>query len=123
MTFSEILAVEDANTDRIYLYREGLFLKAYERSAFLCHRHVHAFKLSRRFRHPRSRSRMLGHMAETFADEADPYRLRAMLGSYAGQLRSVLPRCIRSRRASRDGRPVREASDSQGRGAGGRSSG
>lgn len=49
MTFSEILAVEDANTDRIYLYREGLFLKAYERSAFLCHRHVHAFKLSRRF--------------------------------------------------------------------------
>ena len=49
MTFSEILAIEDNNTDKIYLWREGMFLKAYEHSAFLCYRHVHEFKLSRRF--------------------------------------------------------------------------
>ena len=49
MTFAEILSLEDTNADKIYLFREGVFLKAYEHSAFLCHTHVHPFKLSRRF--------------------------------------------------------------------------
>ncbi len=49
MTFAEILSLEDKNYDKIYLYKEGSFLKAYEHSAFLFHRHIHEFKLSRRF--------------------------------------------------------------------------
>ena len=49
MTYREILDREETNTDKLYLYREGMFLKAYERSAFLCHTYVHPFKLSRRF--------------------------------------------------------------------------
>ena len=49
MTYREILDREETNADKIYLYREGMFLKAYEQSAFLCHTHVHPFKLSRRF--------------------------------------------------------------------------
>jgi len=37
MTSRDFLSAESANTDRIVLYREGLFWKAYERSAFaLC---------------------------------------------------------------------------------------
>jgi hypothetical protein len=35
MTIEQIVKVESDNTDKIYLYREGLFLKAYNRSAFL----------------------------------------------------------------------------------------
>ena len=49
MTFAEILDIEDANTNRIYLYRAGKFLKVYEHSAFLFHRYIADFKLSRRF--------------------------------------------------------------------------
>ena len=37
MTTQEITQAEAENTDRIVLYREGLFWRAYERSAFaLC---------------------------------------------------------------------------------------
>ena len=49
MLYAEILASEDANRNKIILYKEGMFLKAYEHSAFLCHTHVHHFKLMRRF--------------------------------------------------------------------------
>lgn len=49
MTYAEILNLEDTNADKIYLFREGVFLKAYEHSAFLCFTYVHPFKLSRRF--------------------------------------------------------------------------
>ncbi len=34
MTFHEIISRESQNVDSIYLYREGMFMKAYERSAF-----------------------------------------------------------------------------------------
>ena len=33
MTFREIIERENQNTDSIWLYREGMFMKAYERSA------------------------------------------------------------------------------------------
>ena len=49
MTYKEILDREDANVSTVVLYREGMFLKAYEHSAYLCHRYIHPFKLSRRF--------------------------------------------------------------------------
>ena len=48
MTFAEIFASEDCNTDKIYLYRVGNFMKAYEHSAFLFHRWIKDFKLSYR---------------------------------------------------------------------------
>jgi len=43
-TTAEILAVERDNTSRIYLYPEGLFLKAYQRSAYLFIRNCGAVK-------------------------------------------------------------------------------
>ena len=43
-TTAEILSVERENTSRIYLYPEGLFLKAYQRSAYLFIRHCGAVK-------------------------------------------------------------------------------
>ena len=49
MTLAQILESEDQNTDKIYFYLEGTFLKAYERSAFLFHTYIQEFKLSRRF--------------------------------------------------------------------------
>lgn len=49
MTFAEILSLEDSNQNKIYLFKEGSFFKAYEHSAFLFHRYIHEFKLSRRF--------------------------------------------------------------------------
>lgn len=49
MTYKEILDREDTNGGTVVLYREGMFLKAYEHSAYLCHRYIHPFKLSRRF--------------------------------------------------------------------------
>lgn len=47
-TYETIAAREDDNLDRIDLYREGLFYRAYERSAYLCVTHVAKFKPSRR---------------------------------------------------------------------------
>ncbi len=49
MTYREILAREAQNSDSIYLYREGMFMKAYERSAFFAHTLIHPFKLSCRY--------------------------------------------------------------------------
>ena len=49
MTFREIIEREDQNTDSIWLYREGMFMKAYERSAFFAHTLIHEFKLSKRY--------------------------------------------------------------------------
>ena len=40
---------EEQNTDSIWLYREGIFMKAYERSAFFAHTRIHEFKLSKRY--------------------------------------------------------------------------
>ena len=49
MTFKEIISCEESNADSIYLYREGIFMKAYERSAFFAHTLIHEFKLSKRY--------------------------------------------------------------------------
>lgn len=49
MTYKEILSREDQNQDSIWLYREGMFMKAYERSAFFAHTLIHGFKLSKRY--------------------------------------------------------------------------
>ncbi len=49
MTFYEIISNESQNEDSIYLYREGMFMKAYERSAFFAHTLIHEFKLSKRY--------------------------------------------------------------------------
>ena len=49
MTFHEIISRESQNEDSIYLYREGMFMKAYERSAFFAHTLIHEFKLSKRY--------------------------------------------------------------------------
>ncbi|MBO5980441.1 MAG: hypothetical protein J6Q12_08455 [Bacteroidales bacterium] len=46
MTFKEILLREDQNDDSIWLYREGIFMKAYERSAYFAHTLIHEFKFS-----------------------------------------------------------------------------
>lgn len=49
MTFREIIEREEQNTNSIWLYREGMFMKAYERSAFFAHTLIHEFKLSKRY--------------------------------------------------------------------------
>ena len=49
MTFKEIIERENQNVDSIWLYREGMFMKAYERSAFFAHTFIHEFKLSKRY--------------------------------------------------------------------------
>ena len=50
MTFREIIEREDHNVDSIWLYREGMFMKVYERSAFFAHTLIHEFKLSKRYK-------------------------------------------------------------------------
>ena len=49
MTFSKILEIEDNNKDKIYLFLEGTFYKAYEHSAYFFHRYIKDFRLTRRF--------------------------------------------------------------------------
>ena len=48
MTKLEICKVEESNTGKVYLYQEGLFYKAYERSAYILCVLVHPFKVSAR---------------------------------------------------------------------------
>ncbi len=48
MTSRELIAAEANNTDRIALYREGLFWKAYERSAYALCTQVRRFKPTRK---------------------------------------------------------------------------
>lgn len=48
MTSREFIAAETGNTDRIILYREGLFWKAYERSAFALCSQVRPLKPTRK---------------------------------------------------------------------------
>lgn len=49
MEYKQILQNEDSNLDKVYLYPEGLFLKAYERSAYAVSIHIHPFKPSKRY--------------------------------------------------------------------------
>lgn len=48
-TYKEIQEREDNNWNSIYLYHEGIFLKAYQHSACLLHMYQHPFKVSRKF--------------------------------------------------------------------------
>lgn len=48
MTSKEIIALESGNTCCIRLYREGLFWRAYERSAYALCTRVHPFKAMKR---------------------------------------------------------------------------
>lgn len=48
MTKLEICAIEDANPGQVYLYPEGVFYKAYQKSAWLLCMRVHPFKVSAR---------------------------------------------------------------------------
>lgn len=48
MTKLEICEIEDANPGQIYLYPEGAFYKAYQKSAWLLCSRVHPFKVSAR---------------------------------------------------------------------------
>lgn len=48
MTKLEICEIEDANPGVVYLYPEGSFFKAYQRSAWLLCSRVHPFKVSAR---------------------------------------------------------------------------
>lgn len=49
MTIKQIVDIESGNTDKIHLYREGLFLKAYNRSAFLFLKHGKNYEAFRKF--------------------------------------------------------------------------
>ena len=48
MTKLEICAIEDANPGQVYLYPEGAFYKAYQKSAWILCTKVHPFKVSSR---------------------------------------------------------------------------
>ena len=43
----EILKTESENTDKIHFYREGVFYKAYEKSAYLFVTHVKPFMVKK----------------------------------------------------------------------------
>lgn len=49
MTMNDIIATERRNTDKIYLYLEGIFWKVYERSAFAFIHRISRYKPSKRF--------------------------------------------------------------------------
>jgi hypothetical protein len=49
MTIEQIVKVESDNTSKIYLYREGLFLKAYNHSAFLFLKYGKNYEAFRKF--------------------------------------------------------------------------
>lgn len=49
MTLQEIIAAESRNTDKIYLHLEGIFWKAYERSAFAFIHRISRYKASKRY--------------------------------------------------------------------------
>ena len=48
MTKLEICAIEDANPGQVYLYPEGAFYKAYQKSVWILRTKLHPFKLSSR---------------------------------------------------------------------------
>ena len=49
MTTNEILQLEENNTNLVVLYREGMFWKAYERSAYLIYTQIHPFRVTARY--------------------------------------------------------------------------
>lgn len=49
MTTAQIVENDRANTDTVHLYREGIFLKAYNRSAFLFQKHFRNFRAVKKY--------------------------------------------------------------------------
>ena len=49
MTIQEKMKIEQANIDKIYLYREGGFWKAYERSAYMFHQHIKRYLVQKKY--------------------------------------------------------------------------
>ena len=49
MTHKEILQRESSNTDLIHLYKEGLFWKAYEQSAYLFAHNIATYKVKSKY--------------------------------------------------------------------------
>lgn len=45
---SSILSTESSNTHTLYFYREGVFYKAYERSAYLFVKYIRPFQVKKR---------------------------------------------------------------------------
>lgn len=43
------MKIEQANIDKIYLYREGGFWKAYERSAYMFYRHIRKYLVQKKY--------------------------------------------------------------------------
>jgi len=48
MSIQEIINIEDRNKGEIHLYKEGIFWKAYQQSAYHFTREVRAFKISKK---------------------------------------------------------------------------
>ena len=88
MTFAEILQREEGNTQSLFLYSEGGFIKLYEHSAYLFNTHVRDFKLSCRFVKTVNRYVVsLGFPANSLIYEANPYLVEAVKNSYRGHTR------------------------------------
>ena len=49
MTIQEKMKIEQANIDKIYLYREGGFWKAYERSAYMFYLHIKKYLVQQKY--------------------------------------------------------------------------
>lgn len=49
MTASEIMKLEQENTNSIILLREGIFWKAYEKSAYAFYNQIHAYKITHKY--------------------------------------------------------------------------
>ena len=68
-TIQEILKIEGENTEHIHLFREGMFLKAYQRSAFLFQNQVKKFKsVKKYYKGANSDVAILGFPSNQFAE-------------------------------------------------------
>ncbi|PLX13478.1 MAG: hypothetical protein C0594_01165 [Marinilabiliales bacterium] len=67
MTIQEIISVEESNRDKIFLYKEGIFLKAYDRSAFLFFYYIKNYAIkSKYYKNVNLQVRSLGFPASSF---------------------------------------------------------
>lgn len=48
-TIKERIEKEQSNTEKIYLYKEGIFYRAYERSAYLWMKHICNYEIKKRY--------------------------------------------------------------------------
>ena len=49
MTIKEILEIENANADMINLFKEGIFWRVYQKSAYYFVRHIKELKVLKKF--------------------------------------------------------------------------